>query len=148
VWAVISSLVLAVAGVFATRAGVAPLARTGGRDPHVYWSLGLASLLPAWVVVFLSLLGGAPRVRFDAVTGAAWILSAAAALAGAIATERRVRDGIDADDVDALGPDARPGSVPSEEVRSPERCWWFGVLAFVPAWAIAVLGHLLGRATG
>jgi hypothetical protein len=148
VWACASSLVLGLIGVLATRAGVARLARSRGRDPHVYWAIGLVSLVPAWVVAFLSLLGSAPREHLQAVTGAAWILSAAAALVGAISTERRVRDASEASEPDPVRGNDRPDPGCLVHELSPERSWRIGVLTFVPAWAIALAGHLLRRAGG
>jgi hypothetical protein len=84
-------------------------------------------------------------VRLEVVTAAAWILSAAAALAGAISTERRVRDVTEGAEPGSTGGDDRPD--PGREL-SPERCWRIGVYSFVPAWAIAVAGHVLRRAAG
>jgi hypothetical protein len=148
---VIVSLVLGAAGVLATRAGLTTLARTGGRDPHVYWSLGLVSLVPAWVVAFLSLLGSSPRVRLEAVTAAAWILSAAAALAGAIATERRVREATEGAEPGSANEDDRAGGDDRSDAGrelSPERCWRIGAYSFALAWMIALAGHLLRRTVG
>jgi len=59
-------------------------------------------------------------------SGALWILSAAAALIGAIATEARVR------------------SAESGRQLQPISLWGLGVLAFVPAWVLALTGHALG----
>jgi hypothetical protein len=115
------SLVLAVAGVIGTRAVVQR--REPGPDPHVDWALGLAALAPAWLVVFVALLG--PSVGGRPPLGALlpWILSAAAALAGAIASEGALR---------ARG-DAATGL----------RAWRLGLVGFLPAWGIALIAYAL-----
>ena len=61
------------------------------RDPHVYWALGLMTLLPGRLVAFVGLLGSEAGQRPQLVAAVAWVLSAAAGLIGAIATEARVR---------------------------------------------------------
>lgn len=121
-----SSLLLALAGMLATRAGVNRLAGGSGRDPHVYWALGLVALLPAWLVVSLALLPDVPGTRPQLISAVAWLLSAAAGLVGAIATEGRVRHL----DESGLHP-------------SPRRLWRLGVMALAPSWAIALVGHVL-----
>ena len=121
-----SSLVLALVGMLATRAGTNRVARRFARDPHVYWALGLVALLPAWLVVFVALLPDAPGRRFQFISAAAWILSAAAGLVGAITTEGRVRR------LDESGLHA-----------SPARFWRLGVMALAPSWAIACVGYVL-----
>lgn len=98
------------------------LARLRGRrwGPMSFWLLGLAAIFPAWLVVFVALLGsasplpGASRV---------WILSSAAGLLGVIATDAATR---------RLHESGRP--------RSPVTYWLLGVIAFIPAWALALLG--------
>jgi hypothetical protein len=122
---VTSSLLLALAGVLATRAGTNRLAGGSARDPHVYWALGLVALLPAWLVVFLALLP-VPGMRLQLISAVAWLLSAAAGLVGAIATEGRLRHL----DESGLHP-------------SPRRLWRLGVMALAPSWAIALVGHIL-----
>lgn len=115
------SAALGLLGVAASGLAVARLRRQEDRwGPLAYWLLGLAALFPAWLVVFVALLGsasplpGASRV---------WILSSAAALLGVIATDaatRRLHE--------------------SDRARSPVTYWLLGVVAFVPAWAFALLG--------
>jgi hypothetical protein len=122
---VTSSLLLALAGVLATRAGTNRLAGGSARDPHVYWALGLVALLPAWLVVFLALLP-VPGMRLQLISAVAWLLSAAAGLVGAIATEGRLRHL----DESGLHP-------------SPRRLWRLGVTALAPSWAIALVGYVL-----
>ncbi len=122
---VIASLLVGVLGILLSRVGLRRVA-TGDRDPHAYWGLGLVALLPAWLIAFLTLLPGDPGLRPQPLPMALWILSAAAALLGAILTERR----------------ACP-SDESKDIRSPAESWRLGVLAFVPAWAIVLVGHAL-----
>jgi hypothetical protein len=123
---VTSSLLLALTGVLATRAGTNRLAGESARDPHVYWALGLVTLLPAWLVVFLTLLPNVPGMRLQLISAVAWLLSAAAGLVGAIATEGRVRHL----DESGLHP-------------SPRRLWRLGVMALAPSWVIALVGYVL-----
>jgi hypothetical protein len=92
------------------------------RDPHAYWALGLVALLPAWLVAFVGLLGTEPGAKPQL----AWVLSTAAMLIGAIATEGRVR---------------RAGD--TVEAQHAPRLWRLGVLAFLPAWVIALAGHVV-----
>jgi hypothetical protein len=123
---VISSLFLALAGVLATRAGMNRLAPGSGRDSHVYWALGLAALLPAWLVAFVTLLPDVPGTRPQLIAAVAWILSAASGLLGAIATEGRLR---------RLAESGSP--------LSPGRLWGLGLVALAPSWLIALVGHVL-----
>ncbi len=123
---VISSLLLALAGVLATRAGMNRLAGGSARDPHVYWALGLVALLPASLVAFVTLLPDVPGTRPQLIPAVAWILSSASGVLGAIATEGRLRS-LDESDLP----------------RSPRRFWRLGVMALAPSWAIALVGHVL-----
>lgn len=126
-WIIGSSLLLGLVGVVASRAGLTRLtAADASRDPHAYWALGLVSLLPAWLVAFVGLLGTQPGAKPQLVSGAAWVLSAAAMLIGAIATEARVR---------------RAGD--TAEAHHAARLWRLGVLAFLLAWVIALGGHVV-----
>ena len=126
VFVVTSSLLLALAGVLTTRAGMNRLAGGSVRDPHAYWALGLVALLPAWLVVFLALLPDVPGMRPQLISAVAWLLSAASGLVGAIATEGRLRHL----DESGLHP-------------PPSRLWRLGVMALAPSWAIALVGHVL-----
>ena len=126
-WIVLSPVLLGLIGVVASRIGLTNLTADGtSRDPHAYWALGLVTLLPAWLVAFVGLLGTTPGVRPQLVSGAAWLLSAAAGLIGAIATEARVRETGD-----------------FAEAHQATRLWRLGVLAFLPAWVIVLSGHLV-----
>jgi hypothetical protein len=56
-WTIITSLLVGFLGLLVARVALRGLATAGcGRDPHVYWSLGLLALLPAWLVAFVTLL--------------------------------------------------------------------------------------------
>ncbi len=124
-WIISSSVLLGLIGVVASRAGLTRLtAADASRDPHAYWALGLVSLIPAWLVAFVGLLGTQPGAKPQLVSGAAWVLSAAAMLIGAIATEAHVR---------------RAGDTAEVHIA---RLWRLGVLAFLPAWVIALGGHV------
>jgi hypothetical protein len=125
-WIIASSVLLGLIGVLASRIGLTSLTADGAsRDPHAYWALGLVTLLPAWLVAFVGLLGATPGVRPQ--PGAAWLLlSAAAGLIGAIATEARVR-----------------GTGDFAEAHHATRPWRLGVLAFLPAWVIVLGGHVV-----
>jgi hypothetical protein len=99
------------------------------RDPHIYWALGLGALAPAWLIAFVGLLPTAPGLRPQLASASSWLLSGAAALIGAIVTEAHVRGARDASE-------ARRVTV--------TRQWGLGVLALLPAWVIALGGHVVG----
>ena len=122
-----SSILLGLIGVVASRVGLTRLTADGAsRAPHACWALGLVALLPAWLVAFVGLLGATPGVRPQLVSSAAFLLSAAAGLIGAIATEARVR---------------RAGD--SVEAHQATRPWQLGMLALLPAWVIALGSHVV-----
>jgi hypothetical protein len=128
-WIIAASVLLGLIGAVASRIGLMYLYADGtSRDPHAYWALGLIALLPAWLVAFVGLLGSTPGVRPQLVSGAAWMLSAAAALVGAIATEAGVR-----------------GAGDSVEAHHAARLWRLGLLAFLPAWVIVLIGYAAPR---
>lgn len=124
-WIIASSVLLGLIGVLASRIGLTRLTADGAsRDPHAYWALGLVTLLPAWLVAFVGLFGATPGVRPP---GATWLLlSAAAGLIGAIATEARVR-----------------GTGDFAEAHHATRLWRLGVLAVLPAWLIVLGRHVV-----
>jgi hypothetical protein len=127
VWVIALSLALALVGVVTGRTILTRVTDVEApRDPHGYWALGLVTLLPAWLVAFVGLLGSQPVAPRPLAAGVAWVLSAAAMLVGAIATEARARQ---------AGEHA--------ETRDAARLWRLGVLAFLPAWLIALGGHLV-----
>lgn len=124
---IVLSVVLGLVALVASRAALGRLtADDRPRDPHVYWGVGLITLLPPWLVLFVSLLGSTPGSRPRGSGVVFFVLSAAAALLGAIATEARVRDA---------------GEV--VPVREAARLWRLGVLAVVPAWALVLVGHVV-----
>ncbi len=127
--AILISMFVGIAGILITRASLRRLAAGSvPRDAHVYWGLGLAGVLPAWLVVFVTLLGDSPTERPELGSAVAWILSAAAGLLGAITSEALVRQ-----------------SSESPEGLPPARGWRVGLWGGVPAWVIAVLGHVFPR---
>ena len=122
-WSILAGLL----GVLGTGATIAYLSghKPSMRAP-IYWLLGMAALLPAWLITFLDLLGRSSGPRPEKVLTASWILSSSAVLLGVIATDaalRRLRES---------GRD--PGPV----------IWWLlGVLALLPGWGIALLGVMV-----
>lgn len=91
--------------------------------PMLYWALGLAALLPAWLIAFLGLMGGSPVGRPTIPLEIPFLLSSAAALLGVIVTDAVVRQ---------LSDPARP--------HRPLTYWLLGVAALVPAWGVALAG--------
>lgn len=119
------SLLVALIGVVATWAAIGHVAAGASeRDPHVYWLLGLAALVPAWLVVFVALLGPTSRPQPEPVSAIAWVLSTATGLIGAIVTEGLLRRASE-----------------SGHSRLPPACWRLGLLGFAPAWLIALTGQ-------
>ena len=125
--AVVLSVALAAVGIGVSRAVARTLEqRDGERDVHVYWAIGLAALVPAWVVAFVALLGAEPVKRPEVVPAIAWTLSAALSIVAAIVTESMVRRG------------AGDG-----QARPPRTAWGVGAVTLVPALAAALIGLLL-----
>ena len=121
------SLLLGLAGIIAGRVAVTRwAAQKWLRDPHAYWFTGLITLAPAWLIAFVTLLPTSPGARPQLTSGGLWILSASAALIGTITTEARVR------------------SAESGRQLEPVTLWGLGVLGFIPAWVLAMIGHALG----
>jgi hypothetical protein len=86
------SVVVGVLGVLVTGGGTAYVSgRKHGASPHLCWILGLAALLPAWLLAFLGLLGPSPAGRPEGSLGASFIVSSSAALLGIIVTDGAVR---------------------------------------------------------
>ena len=128
-WIIASSLLLVLIGVVASQVGLMCLtSRDTPRDPHVYWAVGLGTLAPDWLIAFLGLLPTAPGVRPQLASAASWLLSGAAALIGAIVTEARIREARNA------------GEASRADATRP---WCLGVLALLPAWVIALGGHVV-----
>src|SRR5207237_9124380 len=77
-WIIVSSVLVGLIGVGASRIGLTYLTADGAsRDPHAYWALGLVTLLPAWLVAFVGPLAATPSVRPQLASGAARPLSIA-----------------------------------------------------------------------
>ncbi len=109
-------------GVFGT-AGVLAYLRRREIGPVVEysWLVGLAALAPAWLAAILSLLGQTPAEVIDTPLPRSVLFSSAAALLGVIFTDvlnRRL-----------LARDISPRST---------TVWLLGVVAFIPAWMIAL----------
>jgi hypothetical protein len=123
--AIAISLLVGLMGVVASRAALGHLAvESPNRDPHVDWVLGLVALVPAWLVVFLALLGPTSTPRKDLVSAVSWVLSAGAGLIGAIATEGSLRRASE-----------------SGRLQGSLACWRLGLVGFAPAWLIALAGQ-------
>lgn len=122
------SVALAVLGVGATAALVAHLSRRAPPwSPEGCWFLGLAGLLPAWLLAFLGLLGAEPlEGKPDLSRSLSWILSSSAALLGLILSDAVARH------LRRSGRDHRPLTY-----------WVVGLLTLLPAWAIALIGLAL-----
>lgn len=117
------SIVTALLGVLATGLGVAHRARRQSKQrPEVSWLLGIAGLLPAWLIAFMTLLGRSSGARPEKSLSLSWILSSAAALLGVILTDavlRRLRE--------------------SGHDLHPLTSWLLGAAALLPAWGIALI---------
>jgi hypothetical protein len=115
------SVALGLLGVATTGLVAARLRRTLDRfGPQAYWGVGLGALFPAWLVVFVSLLGGVSLE--PGLANRLWVLSSAAGLLGVILTDgvtRRLHAG---------------------GLRPPATYWLLGVVALLPAWLVALLG--------
>jgi hypothetical protein len=95
-------------------------------QPQWFWLLGLAALLPAWLLAFLGLLESPSGM--GVVEGAlppAALFSSGAGLLGVVATDAAVRRRL------VLGRDFHP-----------VLAWLFGIASLVPAWAIALFALL------
>ena len=126
-WSILAGLL----GVPGTWFGTAHLARRrSDQRPEIHWLLGIAALLPAWLIAFLGLLGLSTGPRPEKALIASWILSSSVALLGVIVTDavlKRLRE--------------------SGRNRRPVTYWLLGVAALLPGWGIALLGLVL-TATG
>lgn len=120
------SLVAGLVGVLASWIGLIRLERSGAhRAAEQYWLVGLAALLPAWLIAFLGLLGQVAGRFPERAFFPWWILSSSAAILGVIlgdAAVRRLRA--------------------SGQAYRPARYWVVGVGTFFAAWSIALLGLL------
>ena len=124
--ALIWSVLAGGAGLLATWIAMSRLAqRPSEVQPVVSWVLGLAGLAPSWLIALVGLLGASPLERRpeQSLPILAWLVSSAAALLGLLLSDtafRRLRDS---------GRDHRPRAY-----------WLVGLMAFLTAWAIALLG--------
>lgn len=120
------SLVAGLVGVLASSIGLIRLERSGAHRPaEQYWLVGLAALLPAWLIAFLGLLGQVAGRFPERAFFPWWILSSSAAILGVIlgdAAVRRLRA--------------------SGQAYRPARYWVVGVGTLFAAWSIALLGLL------
>ena len=118
------SLAAGFVGVLASWIGLIRLERSAAHRPaEQYWLVGLAALLPAWLIAFLGLL---PQVagRFPERAFAPWwILSSTVAILGVIVADAAVRR-----------------LQTSGKAYRPARYWVVGVGTFFAAWSIALLG--------
>lgn len=123
------SVVTALLGVIGTWVRMTRLARRQlPSGPMPYWFLGIAALLPVWLIAFVGLLGPSPVGRPELPLEVGFILSSSAALLGLILTDgimRRLSE--------------------SGRAHRPVTYWLLGVAAFLPAWGIALLGLLWTR---
>ncbi len=116
------SILLGIIGVIGTGLVIAYLRRReSSPSPGRYWLIGLAALLPAWLISVLALLGNLTDRSSETPLPPSVLLSSTAALLGVIVTDWAVRR------LHGKGP-----------ARSPNLYWLLGVIAFLPAWAIAV----------
>jgi hypothetical protein len=116
------SVVVSALGLLASWGGTVYFTRRQhSRDPHLYWFLGLAALLPAWLIAFVGLLGSSTGARPEVSQSVSWILSSAAALLGVIVTDALVR---------RLHESGRAHRL--------LMYWLLGIVALLPAWGIAL----------
>jgi cytochrome c oxidase assembly factor CtaG len=111
-------------GLLGTWLGLKGLSRRQSPPgPTLAWTLGLAALLPAWLLSFVGLLGPSTGERPEPSLAMAFILSSSAGLLGVILSDAAVR---------------RLGN--SEREHRSDTYWLLGVVALLPAWVIALLG--------
>ena len=122
------SLVLVGLGLVGSWWGATALARrAAGAVPRAAWLAGLPALAPAWLVSFVSLLGGAGTAQGAPRT--AFLGASAATILGVLAS-----DGLFSRE------ERRPGGARLLV------CWLLGTSALAPAWLVAlILATRLGR---
>jgi hypothetical protein len=118
---VLWSLVLVGSGLAASRWAATALGRrAGGAAPRAAWLAGLPAFLPAWLVSFVSLLGGASSA--PGASRISFLGASAAAILGVLASD---------------GLFAREERRPAGARRLV--CWLLGAAALLPAWVVALL---------
>jgi hypothetical protein len=110
-------LITAAAGLLASAVAAIFLKN---RPPRHYWLLGLASLFPAWLVAFLTVIQPASQSPVDVPLPPRALLSSAIGLIGIIATDYFLRQ-----------------AQQSGRAFTPVVWWFIGLGALVPAWLIA-----------
>jgi uncharacterized membrane protein (GlpM family) len=110
------SLIVGVVGVLASAVAAIFLK---DRPPRHYWLLGLASLFPAWLIAFLTVIQPASQSAVDVPLPPRALLSSASGLLGVIAADYLLRR-----------------AQQSGRVLTPVACWWIGLAALIPAWLI------------
>jgi hypothetical protein len=120
-WSVLIGLV----GALATWGTMRTLgARESSQRPYLHWTLGLAALLPAWLIALVGLLGASPTGRRPEASLSVFLhLAPSAALLGIILSDgamRRLRE--------------------SGRAYRSVTYWLLGGAALVPAWGIALMG--------
>jgi uncharacterized membrane protein (GlpM family) len=110
------SLIVGVVGVLASAVAAIFLK---DRPPRHYWLLGLASLFPAWLIAFLTVIQPASQSAVDVPLPPRALFSSAVGLMAIIATDYLLRQ-----------------SERTGRVFTPVVCWWIGLGALVPAWLI------------
>jgi uncharacterized membrane protein (GlpM family) len=113
------SLVIGVVGALASAVATIILK---DRPPRHYWLLGLASLFPAWLIAFLTVISPASQSPVDVPLPPRALFSSAVGLMGIIATDYLLRQ-----------------SERTGRVFTPVLCWWIGLAALVPAWLMAAV---------
>jgi uncharacterized membrane protein (GlpM family) len=114
------SLIVGVVGVLASAVAAIFLK---DRPPRHYWLLGLASLFPAWLIAFLTVIQPASQSAVDVPLPPRALFSSSAGLIGIIATDYFLRQ-----------------AQQSGRVFTPLAWWTIGWLALLPAWLIASVG--------
>ena len=124
-WSVLIGLV----GVLATWGAMRSLgARESSLRPRLHWSLGVAALLPAWLIAFVGLLGASQTGRPAASLSVFLHLASSAALLGIILSDGAMRRLCE-----------------SGRAYRSVTYWLLGGAALVPAWGFALAGLIWTR---
>jgi hypothetical protein len=111
------SLIVGVVGILASAVATIFLK---DRSPRHYWLLGLASLFPAWLIAFLTVISPASQSPVDVPLPPRALLSSAIGLIGIIATDYFLRQ-----------------AQQSGRALTTVTGWLIGLGALVPAWLMA-----------